>query len=625
MNYIGIDVGDGESSVCVLPENSQIEPRPVKITGKESFLSAVSLDAQGQPVIGMDAVGRGASQGLSVRFKSQFLSGGEKARGDMRRFLAGLHGEMEKEGLFQKPYEIAVGCPAGWNGDARAQYRSLLEEAGFQSPHIVSESRAAFLYAKHARTIQMDPALIESSALVIDIGSSTLDFAYVVDGCESNVGTFGDVYLGGGAIDEAILQAAVKEAERQSEILSVFREAPEWRSYCLLAARRLKEEFFTRQSQGEGDARFSETVMLNYDRPLPLKLWVNGQLMWRIVNLGIEALHGLSFYQMLKNALDEAYEKTLARPPRLVLLTGGASRMRFFQELCRKRFPQAVFILCEEPEYSIAKGLAYSLWVDKNIQAFNGAIQSYLREDHIHQAVQDHMDSLISVVSDYMTDISFQETKKHIVDWQSGAFGKLSDMNAVAQAGIAERLGSPSVRQELMKMVENELAASCAQLQPQLDEISARYRVPAGIMQLSGVELLSDSLPGAAPKPDVEALQKAVQVLITGIVTVIVLQIPGIQIIPVILAAAAAILGKSLIASFTENVNIPLFLRKLIPVEQIANEKFREKLRKSFREELGRTSSFQDCVSSNMEKVINDYVAHMARNYEIRITGKEEA
>ena len=176
-----------------------------------------------------------------------------------------------------------------------------------------------------------------------------------------------------------------------------------------------------------------------------------------------------------------------------------------------------------------------------------------------------------------------------------------------------------------MKMVENELAASCAQLQPQLDEISARYRVPAGIMQLSGVELLSDSLPGAVPKPDVEALQKAVQVLITGIVTVIVLQIPGIQIIPVILAAAAAILGKSLIASFTENVNIPLFLRKLIPVEQIANEKFREKLRKSFREELGRTSSFQDCVSSNMEKVINDYVAHMARNYEIRITGKEEA
>ena len=289
----------------------------------------------------------------------------------------------------------------------------------------------------------------------------------------------------------------------------------------------------------------SEIVPINYDGPLPLKLWVNGQLVWRIVNLGIEALHGLSFYQMLKNALDQAHEKTAVRPPRLVLLTGGASRLKFFQDLCKKRFPDAVFILCEEPEYSIAKGLAYSIRVDKNIQAFNEAIQAYVREDHIHSAVQGHMDSLVAVVADYMTDIGFQETKKHVTDWQTGVYPKLSDMNAAVQSDITARLDGDGVNGELVKMVENELNAACAQLQPQLDDICRRYQVPVGIMQLKGVELQSDSLAGAVPTPGVDALQRAVQVLITGIVAVIMLQIPGIQIVPVVLAAAAAILAHN--------------------------------------------------------------------------------
>ena len=42
MNYIGIDIGDGESCVCYLPAGSDIEPRPLTLTGKQSFISAVA-------------------------------------------------------------------------------------------------------------------------------------------------------------------------------------------------------------------------------------------------------------------------------------------------------------------------------------------------------------------------------------------------------------------------------------------------------------------------------------------------------------------------------------------------------------------------------------------------------
>lgn len=56
MNYIGIDIGDGESCVCFLPGGNDIEPRPIPITGRKSFTSAVAMDAEGGILIGMDAI-----------------------------------------------------------------------------------------------------------------------------------------------------------------------------------------------------------------------------------------------------------------------------------------------------------------------------------------------------------------------------------------------------------------------------------------------------------------------------------------------------------------------------------------------------------------------------------------
>lgn len=66
------------------------------------------------------------------------------------------------------------------------------------------EPRAAFLYARHARGLRVHPELMKKSAMVIDIGSSTTDFAYIVDGHQQNVSLFGDTNLGGGLIDELI-------------------------------------------------------------------------------------------------------------------------------------------------------------------------------------------------------------------------------------------------------------------------------------------------------------------------------------------------------------------------------------------------------------------------------------
>ena len=629
MNYIGIDIGDGESCVCILPASSQIEPRPVAITGRKSFLSAVARDAQGQPLVGMDAVRRDVTQGFSVRFKSRFLIDAHHAHDDMRCFLKGIHSIMEKDGLLDGETRITVGCPAGWNRDVRNQYLEMIRSAGFHAPRLVSESRAAFLYAKHAHTIQMDPSLLEDSALVIDIGSSTLDFAYVVNGRETNVGTFGDVYLGGGAIDEALLQAAVDESARKSEILAVFEAAPEWRSYCLLGARRLKEEYFTRQSKGEKNVRCREMLTLMYDTPLPLQLQANEQLIWRVVNLGIHALNGMSFYRMLEKALAHAYEQTCKRTPRLVLLTGGASRMQFFQELCRKRFPDAHFVLCDEPEFSIAKGLAFSARVDDCIHAFNQAIENYLKEDHIRHAVDSQMDSLIASISQCMADIGFEEAKTHIAGWREGKYAALRDMNVALGPAIMSQLKSESAAQAIATIMKNEMNEVCTALQPQIDEICKRHGVACSQMQLMGTDCLPEDSADTALNihGDMAFLLTSVQALITGLVAGVMLLIPGggfVDIVLIALAAAASYIGRDLIGNFTETINLPLLIRKSIPFDRIINERFHSQLQISFQERLFNDSAFRADVSAGIQISLTDYVSRMAQKTEISITAGED-
>ena len=160
MNYIGIDIGDGESCVCYLPAGSDIEPRPLTLTGKQSFISAIAENERGETLIGMDAVHAPQVRSFSIRFKSRYLHSSPEALQDMRRFLEGIYQILKRQDSLQSGDQVMVGCPAGWNSQARSDYLSMIQSAGFSNARLISESRAAFLYAKHARTIQLNPELI---------------------------------------------------------------------------------------------------------------------------------------------------------------------------------------------------------------------------------------------------------------------------------------------------------------------------------------------------------------------------------------------------------------------------------------------------------------------------------
>jgi hypothetical protein len=86
--------------------------------------------------------------------------------------------------------------------------------------------------------------ILSKHVLVVDIGSSTTDFAYIMGGREVELQTAGEVALGGGLMDEVLLEIALDAAVRGERIREIFKESPPWRSYCEFAARRLKEKYF---------------------------------------------------------------------------------------------------------------------------------------------------------------------------------------------------------------------------------------------------------------------------------------------------------------------------------------------------------------------------------------------
>jgi len=312
MKYIGFDLGDGESAVAAFEHSSYIEPQIWPICGTGSLLSAVGL-RNGEIVVGERACTDALADGLSVRFKSRFTTDPTSSE-DIIRFIRGVVQDLQDTGRFSWDDQFVVGCPAGWNAACRARYRDVLIRAGLVLPQVISESRAAFLYAKYSHTVALDVDLLNQSALVADIGSSTLDYAYIVEGRETGIGTFGENTLGGGILDAALLRRAVERSRHRDAIQAVFQESRSWYSYCEIEARRIKEEFFIRL-ESEVSPVVKKQLNICYDGVQKLTLEMNTNELEHLIHDPLPELDGKSFLSALGESLENAKRLTAEHPP----------------------------------------------------------------------------------------------------------------------------------------------------------------------------------------------------------------------------------------------------------------------------------------------------------------------
>ena len=633
MKILGFDLGDGESAVTLLSGDSTVEPHIIPLQGRTSILSAVGTQ-NGRIVVGDEASVLAGTQDAIVRFKSRYLVD-PGAAADVRLFAQGVMSLLlhEDPGLMAQVTRTGVGCPAGWGEGRREQYARLMESAGFPNVAVVPEPRAAFLYARHARGLRIDPALMQQSAMVIDIGSSTTDFAYIVDGHQQDLSLFGDTNLGGGVLDELILSRAIRLSPDGEKLARVMQASPAWKSYCELEARRLKEQYFLSEEKWQTQP-LGKQVVVCYDETLMLDLSLDGAAIEEIIHTACAALGGRSFIACLQDALCAAVKLSSACPPQVVILTGGASRMAFFREACKKAFAGSLTVLCPEPECSIARGLAYAGRVDENLKIFRQEVASIARGERLLSAVNTRVHALYQPIAAALFAVARESALDAVKLWRRGGVNTIRELDALLEARIAEAFSGEEAAEKIRSDLSAWTSGLLHQLDGELEALCLRCGVPPEKMALNsarvsaGVSGVKLSLSGAMGMDVLSGLLGVV----LGAVGASICGGGGMALIgsgPVGMIAGAslgvllALLGKGEMEKLFSSLHVPVLLRQLVTDGAVSAgiDRQREEIERSIVTALADPrNGFAARLAESISATLGTQLERMAQSAEMSIS-----
>ncbi len=483
--FFGFDLGDAESAVSLLSDADQTVPEELAPTGTKSFVTACAVTPDGGLIIGEQACYAAGVNRRALRFKSRFLTD-PAAAADLRTFAAGVLGELYGSGDLVKNSDCCfyIGCPAGWDRNAREEYRAIFERAGYPPARIVSESRAAMVSACQSKHLQVGYDILSKPVLVVDIGSSTTDFAYILGGREAEMATGGEVFLGDGVMDEILLDESVNASHDAKELRKALAESEPWRTYCEFKARRLKERYFSDEAYwSEHDC--SETVLVRYRRPAKLTLRMDAETAVTLLERGTPRLDGRSFRAEFTAALHTVRAQTQERPPELLFLTGGVSKMPQIRAWCREIFPEAVVVAGTEPEFSVSRGLAWSGRIDEELRQFRQEIEELRVSDAVERIVSGRITALYAAAVDAMIEPVIDEVVMPVFDrWRSGALSTLTDADKALQEDLEAWLRTEGAMRKLVAPITAWLRPVAEDLEEYTVPICVRHHVPYQALSL---------------------------------------------------------------------------------------------------------------------------------------------
>ena len=252
----------------------------------------------------------------------------------------------------ERNFEIYVACPSGWGKEDVNQIQEYKKFISGIIPvdWIIKESDAAYFKFKAEKDFS------DSSVLVIDIGSSTIDFtAYYANA--SKPSTEGKKH-GASAVEKLIYKhfenndAAFNVAKQKAETKCVQGNL-NWGNAVVHYIKGQKEEFYTKEKTG---------LMLDL-RNQYICNEIGGDIFCcKISRQKLEEEILAPYRQTLLQDLNDEklrLEKEQIGVPKVVVLTGGASRMPWLQKLVKDVFTESEVYRDTEPSYVVSDGVAY--------------------------------------------------------------------------------------------------------------------------------------------------------------------------------------------------------------------------------------------------------------------------
>ena len=325
--------------------------------------------------------------------------------------------------LFNDGYEEYwfIGCPTGWRSKKVVDdYAKIFTAAGFKNVVIVPESNAAMMCAEKSFSFvkHVDKNV---GVLCVDLGAYSADSTYVRP--NESVVSYGG-YVGASLVEKMIVIENLKDEYRidprsyvtpkaLEKIGEEYRRNEKFRTYILNHARDLKEQYYTKVADGATYNAFDFMVQV----PLPeylqertgaklFTIYVNDLMTKAIIHdRSVKSVLGEEFDalpdEVRKEFGDKSWsaclegflERTLEICPDFataarssekkacLIVTGGASKMSFVEDIIYKVMPKATPYKDEDPMSTIAKGLVFFGPEKLKAMAFDKEFERLLTQD----------------------------------------------------------------------------------------------------------------------------------------------------------------------------------------------------------------------------------------------------
>ena len=481
LETIGFDLGHGETAVAKARIESIEPPEMLEINNKKVQITALGWHPELGYLIGEQALIQAGVTQLQISFKKK-PNNDLNYRKTILNFLEAYYRLLKDSKQIEggTTSQFFVGCPSGWSVSDREEYQMLLKESGIPLLSVVPESRAAFMQAKEAGKLDYDK--LKSAVLIVDIGSSTTDFTLVKSLHEIPI-DFGSNDLGASLIDKAIFARTLANHEDKALLEQVFEDYPHHQARCELACRKAKEDYFSNEqlySHPQSFARGFESI----NEQIYFIPQVSRVMAQEILNQPLPELEGNSWIQSFREAVNVAKEKLDQQGivPRVVLMTGGASRMKFTREICEEIFPEPESQVRPdpEPERCIALGLARVGRWDLRASAFKAEINQVFDSKKLKDLIERHIPELIELlVKPLSQGLIDKAIKPSLKDWRNNKIRTLADLENVMKKQAEDWIKSDRTRQ----LVNSQCVTWFnSKIQPELaqetDPICRKYQIP---------------------------------------------------------------------------------------------------------------------------------------------------
>ena len=372
MKYIlGIDFGDGETAACYAPVSQN--------TGLQCANIIKSTENNGRKIISLEMRSPDGNYGISLSggklflsFKKYFYDSNgltEDQRNEQleafKSFIRDVFALIRKNhagDIFnpENEVEVCIAAPTNWPQEVKSGYRRFVAGAiGQDVKWVINESDAAYFSKKSDYS---------KVVLVIDYGSSTIDFTLMANGKKLNIDTL-STNFGASQIEESILldcQTGEKSAAQFSQMMGLAKSSLEKSGnqdidiigYLKLSIRQAKELAYTK-------------ISAHIDRYPNMNIrgsWVLGEEISidEDYNIVFNYSYKESKLQNYKDKVKECFQKVKEKAEKLlsgkkvdrIILSGGGSIMPWVEMAAKEVWGDSVEIVTDaEPSFVVAKGI----------------------------------------------------------------------------------------------------------------------------------------------------------------------------------------------------------------------------------------------------------------------------